>query len=43
MVTISKQLREESMFSKIESLPSIILQETNFFEDVFNGFWSLTL
>ena len=38
MVTISKQLREESMFSKIESLASIILQETNFFEDVFNGF-----
>ena len=30
-------------FSKIESLPSIILLETNFFEDIFSGIGSLIL
>ena len=43
MVTILENSKGESVFSKIVSLPSIILLETSSFEDIFNGFWSLIL
>ena len=43
MVTILENWRRESVFSKIESLRSIILLETSSFEDIFKGFWSLIL
>ena len=38
MATILKSSREESMFSKTESLASIILLETNSFEDFLKSF-----
>ena len=38
MATILKSSREESMFSKTENLTSIILLETNSFEDFLKGF-----